>query len=119
MLATTQRGRAANKGGPSEAEATTLRELAKLAMMRAGRPAGADPRTVAAGLRFRAVPCAEEDAALLVGADADGFRWAWSDDEAERRRRVWEGIASTLLCRVRMAPTVERVSLLVRAMSGA
>lgn len=119
MLVTAGNGGAAEDRTLSRTEATTLRVLAELTLRRAGRPAGADPRTVAAAIGMRAFPCAEEDAEELVGAHAEGFRWAWSDDERVRRRRVWEGLASALLVRVRMGVTAERVGLLVEALSGA
>lgn len=97
-----------------------LRAIAREAVFRANRPAGADPRTVALALGVLAFPCAEEDASALGQvADEKKFRFVWADDEEERAGRVWAGLARSLLLRSGVRPTRRLADALARELIAA
>jgi len=90
--------------------------MAVEALRVAARPPGADARTVALALGILAYPCAEEDSARLVGAEPHRFRFSWSDDRAVRDRRVYRGLAWSLLLRSGVAHDVGDVDALAEAL---
>lgn len=93
-------------------------ETAMAALCRAGRPRGSHPAVIADALGVLGLPCAPEDAPALEGATADRFRYPWLEDEGERRRRAFAGLASSILLRAGRGHRPADVAALARVLEA-